>query len=246
MAVAFDASASATGFSTATPSTTPFLTWTHAAGAGGTVAIVGLAWGSTSFPPTITLITYGGHAMTSLGSIATNNTSSNGGVLLYGITGQSSGNNTVLVETSANPTDVMIGNSISFTGATAFGTAVTSSGSGTSESVTVTGTTSGNLVVAVEAHGSNGTNTWTTGTQRFDDEVSAASGASNLSGGTLAAGGSVTPAVTIISDVWGMIGVEVQATAGPTSGPPLTSRDMGSRPVVVVSNAGWRTAQHSR
>lgn len=31
-----------------------------------------------------------------------------------------------------------------------------------------------------------------------------------------------------------------------TSGPALTGRDMGQRPVTVVSNAGWRGAQHSR
>jgi hypothetical protein len=221
VAVAFDAVGSSTGFATATPSTTPWLTWTHTAGTGGSTVIVGLAWGSTAFPPTITSITYGGAAMTSLGSIAANNSSGNGGVLLYGITGGANGANTVLVKTSANPTDVMVGNSMSFTGASQFGTAVTNSGLSTSATVTVTGTTSGNVVASVECHGTNAAVTYTAGTKQFDDEVDAATGASNLSGGTIAAGGSVTITDTISSDTWGCIGVEVQAAvSGVTFVPP--------------------------
>lgn len=224
MAVAFDAVASSTGTSATTPSTTPWLTWTHTAGTGGGTVIVGLAWGSTSFPPTITSITYGGNAMTLLGSIATNNTSTNGGVLLYGITGQASGANTVLVKTSADPTNVMIGNSVSFTGAASFGTAVTAFGNGASASVTVNGTASGNVVAGVEAHGTNTAVSYTSGTQRFDDEVSAATGASNLSGATIAAGGSVTLTDTIATDAWGAVAVEVQAAADGSPAVPQQAR----------------------
>ena len=211
MAVAFDAVGSSTGFSTTTPSTTPFLTWTHTAGTGGGTVIVGFTWGSTGAAPTISQATYGGNAMTLLGSIQTNNAAGNGTVFLYGITGQASGANTVLIKTTANPTDEAIGNSISFTGATTFGTAVTNSGNSASATVTVSGTASGNMVVSVEAHGTNAAVTYTSGTKRFDDEVSAASGASNLSGATIAGGGgSVSLTDTITSDVWGAVAVEVQ------------------------------------
>ena len=34
--------------------------------------------------------------------------------------------------------------------------------------------------------------------------------------------------------------------APPTAGPAISGRDMGQRPVIVVSNAGWRGGQHSR
>ena len=215
MAVAFDAVGSSTGFSTTTPSTTPFLTWTHTAGTGGGTVIVGFTWGSTGAAPTISQATYGGNAMTLLGSIQTNNAAGNGTVFLYGITGQASGANTVLIKTTANPTDEAIGNSISFTGATAFGAAVTNSGNSASATVTVGGTTSGNMAVSVEAHGTNAAVTYTSGTKQFDDEVSAASGASNLSGATIAAGGSVTLTDTITSDAWGAVGVEVRASPPP-------------------------------
>jgi hypothetical protein len=238
VAVTFDVAASATGFT----STSTTLSWTHTAGAGATAVLVGLAWGATSFPPTVNGITYGGNTMTLLKTQATNNVSSNGGVLLYGLTGQATGNNTVSFTFNAAASNIAIGNSMTFIGATSIGTAAANFGSSASETVNVTGTTSGNLVAAVEAHGTNGTITWTTGTQRFDDEVSAASGASNLSGGTLAAGGTVTPAVTIPSDTWGMIGVEVQAAN--ITGPPSFSAPP-SRVAVLAGFAGRAGAQHS-
>lgn len=217
MAVAFDAVGSATGFS----STTTTLSWTHTAGAGGSTVLVALAWGSTSFPPTVSAITYGGNPMTLLGSQSSGGVSGNGGVLLYGLGGQGTGSKTVSFTFSGAATDEAIGNSMTFTGAAGFGTAVTAQGSGTSASVTVSGTTAGNMVAGGECHGTNGTVTWTSGTKRGDDEVSAGSGASNLSCGTNAAGGSVALTATIPSDVWGFVAVEVKAPGGVVTRPSV-------------------------
>lgn len=237
MAVAFDAVGSATGFQSGS---TP-LTFTHTAGAGGgTVLVLATVDGNT----TVTA-TYGGTSMTLLGSKASDNVTSNGIVWLFGITGQTSGAHTVSIATTTGFTSI-IGNSISFTGASAFGTAVTNFGSSASATVTVTGTTSGNMVFGGAGSGTNGSTTFTSGTSRFVDPQSGASGVGNVFGGTIAAGGSVSITATISNDVWAMIGVEVQGAAGPTSGPSVGQRDMPQQVVTLVSNSGWRGAGHSR
>ena len=211
MAVAFDAVGSSTGFS----STTASLSWTHTAGAGGSAVLVAIAWGSTSFPPTVNTITYGGTTMTALpsGGQASGGAGSNGGILLYGLTGQASGGNTVQITMSAAPGNEMVANSISFTGAANFAAPVKNSGSSTSATATCTGVQATSVVCGAECHGTNGTVTWTAGTKRADDEVSAGSGASNLSIGTSTGSGSVATTATIPNDVWGMISVEVLAAS---------------------------------
>src|SRR5215469_8019274 len=108
MAVAFDAVGSSTGHSTTTAS----ISWTHTAGTGGGTVLVGIAWGATSFPPTVSSITYGGHAMTQLGTQSSGGSNSNGGVLLYGLTGQANGANTVSITFSAAPSNEAVCNSI--------------------------------------------------------------------------------------------------------------------------------------
>ena len=189
--VAFDAVFSATGQPNGAVNT---ITWTHVAGAGGTAAIIVIAWGSTSFPPTVTTATYDGNAMTLLKSFASGNNTAFGGLLVYGILGQATGSRTVVWTASASATTSILGNSMSFTGATAFGTAVANfNGASTTESVTVTGTTAGNLVAAAECHGTIGTNTQTTGTRRFALDNNSTTGAGCFSGSTTPGGGTVTP-----------------------------------------------------
>lgn len=236
MAVAFDAVASATG----NGSNSSPLTFTHTAGTGGSVVVVIV----TVDGNTTVAATYGGASMTKLGSVASDNVTANGIVYLFGITGGADGANTVSVTSTAGFTRIL-GNSISFTGAASFGTAVTAFGSSASASVTLTGTTSGNMGVAGAGYGTSGTTTWTSGTGRFTDDDNNGSGVGNITGGTIAAGGSVSLTVTIPNDVWGMVGAEVQAPAGATSGPALGSQNPSRRPVIMVSNSGWRNAGHS-
>jgi len=167
VAVAFDAVGSSVGHDTTTAS----LSWTHPGGASANAVVVGIAWGSTSFPPTLTTITCGGTTMTALpsGGQASDNGTGNGGVLLYGITGSVSGNQTIQITASAAPGNELIGNSISFTGAAGFGTPVKAFGLSASASATVTGVASTSMVVGAECHGTNGTCTYTAGTKRGDD-----------------------------------------------------------------------------
>jgi len=219
VAVAFDAVGSATSLTSATAT----ISWTHTAGTGGSCGIVAVCWSDASWPPTVNSATYGGVAMTLLASQASNNNTL-GGILLWGFTGGANGANTVTVTFSAAPSDILLGNSVSFTGASALGTAVKAAAAASPATVTVTGTTSGNMVVAAECHGSNGSSTtWGTATSRFDNEHGVNTGASNISGATAAAGGSVTMTGTLsVSDWNGIIAVEVQA-----GGPPATSANAG-------------------
>lgn len=238
MAVAFDAVGSATGFK----STTSPLTFTHTAGAGGSVVLVE----ATVDGNTTVTATYGGASMTLLGSKASDNVASNGIVWLFGITGQTSGAKSVSISTTTGFT-VILGNSISFTGASGFGAAVTNFGSSASATVTVTGTTSGNMVFGAGASGTQtGGATFTSGTSRFVDPDNGGNGVGNMFGGTIAAGGSVSVTATISNDVWAMVGAEVQGAAGPTPGPSVGQRDMPQRIAFLVSNSGWRGAGHSR
>lgn len=219
MAVAFDAVASATGFT----STTTTLSWTHTAGAGGTTVLVALVWGATNGPPSVTAATYDGNPLTLLDTQATNNVTASGTISLYGLTGQGAGAKTVSFTFTSAPSGggspIAIGNSISFTGASAFGAPAKNYGSSAAVAVTLTGTAAGNMGFAAECHGTNGTISWTAGTQRFNDEVNASSGAGNLSGATLPGGGDLAFAETIPNDNWGVIAVEAQVAAGQESGP---------------------------
>ena len=238
MAVAFDVAASATGFGSGSSP----LTFTHTAGTGGSVVLV-LA--TVDANTTGVAATYGGASMTLLGSKASDNVASDGIVYLFGITGQTSGGHTVSISSGSGFTRIL-GNSVSFTGADSFGTAVTAFGSSASASVTISGTTSGNMCMAGAGSGTTGTTTWTSGTGRFTDGDNDGNGVGNITGGTIAAGGSVSLTVTIPNDVWAMVGVEVQAPAGGTSGPSLGQLGIPQRAVTLVSNSGWRGAGHSR
>ena len=127
MAVAFDAVGPTAGFQVSTVATA--WSWTHTAGAGGGTVLVfltvGCAGGSAGQIGSFASVTYGGNAMTLLSSVASNS-STFGGIFVYGITGQAAGANTVAIGAytvaSGSTFAQTIGVSLSFTGGSTFGT----------------------------------------------------------------------------------------------------------------------------
>jgi len=220
VAVTFDASAPTSAAS-----------WSHTNG--GNAIVVGVIWDSGT--DVVTAVTYGGVALTHLGSISSDN-SGNGGISLWGrVGGLPSGSNTVSVTTGSTST---FGGSMSFAGADSFGTAQTFFGAvAPPASVNFSGTNSNALIAAASCFGgANGGGTFSaTGaaTQRFGVIGNNGGSASNSEGetapssnGTVTFGWSTTASG---QDFWSMVAVEVLPPAGSTSGPnsPTVGTDLG-------------------
>lgn len=219
MAVAFDAVGPSSAGASSSASTS--LTWSHTCTGSNRALLVGVAMGKGTDTGISTTATYNGVAMTSLGVIHTGGGTA-GYVQLFGLANPASGANTVAITAAGGTPGTLAGGSVSGTGVdqtTPFGTPVTvaSPGAGTSISASVTGTTSGNMVVSVVADGSGG-ETATTGTKRWNVFVDANSGAGSAAMSTIAApGGTQAMSWTINNDFLGEIAVEVLA-AGASSG----------------------------
>src|SRR5215475_9247333 len=219
MAVAFDAvgpsSSGATGSSVTT------LSWTHTPNVGGVALVADAAIGvspDTGFAATCALDPSGANTnMPSLGIQHVNNTTS-GFEQLFGLANVSSGAHTVKVTvTGGTPTTIVAG-SKSYTGADTANpfsaTAQTAFGNSNSPSLAYTGSTSGNMVTGGMAIGTAGTITMSSGTQRWSNPFSGATGAGNAAGGDIAAGGTVTLTwVPNGTDFWAVVAVEVLAAA---------------------------------
>lgn len=213
MAVAYDAVGPSGGAGQA--STTASITWSHASvgtsGLAGVVAVAQDASTTTNAAYTLTA-TWGGSSMTSLGRVASANTTTYGYIQLFGLISPPTGTQTVTVTCSGTPPH-LIGGSISFTGAGSFGTAVTAFGTSTSASVTVTGTSTTNMYVAGFCGGQSlGTTPTSPLTKRWLKNVSTVNGAGNGASGT-APGTAAAQALAwpLTSNAWGAVGVEVQA-----------------------------------
>lgn len=121
MAIAFDTSADGGNVTAAS------LTWSHTCGSGSNRALtVGLFGGSTDY---ITGVTYAGVSMTRLGAIL--NSSDGRFCYFYGLLSPSTGVNNVVA--SASSSNVIAGQSSSYSGVGAFETAVTASSGATGE-----------------------------------------------------------------------------------------------------------------
>lgn len=137
-AVGYDATG--TGFLQTSSSTGAINgTWSHTATAGAAVvvAVEVYSWDTSSTSYASRTVTYDGVAMTSLG--VRNAPSSEGWVELFGLTNAPGGTKTVAVNLPArSPSSGLdtifsvVANSVSYNGVTAFGTAVSNSGTGTS------------------------------------------------------------------------------------------------------------------
>jgi hypothetical protein len=123
------------GFSAANSSVTSG-SWSHTATAGAYAIALFLS------SQTASSVTYGGSAMTSLGSI----TDAGATTYMYGLSNVAGGAQTVAVTISA--AGQLIGNSLSYTGVTTVGTPVTVIGSSASASQAMTCTTNQILVHA--------------------------------------------------------------------------------------------------
>jgi len=206
VAVTFDAAApsSAVAGTSAT-------SWSHTNS--GNAIVVGVIWDSGGTDVT-TAISYGGVALSKLGSIPGDNGTA-GGISLWGrIGGLPSGSNTVSVTTGSTS---CFGGSMSFFGAAAFGSAQTFFGNGNPISVGATGTDPNGMIAAASSYGGGaGGGTFSaTGaaTQRFGVIGNNGGGSSNSEGETApSAAGTVTFGWSQSNgnaDFWGMVAVEV-------------------------------------
>lgn len=217
MAVAFDAvgpSAAGTG------SGTNSLSWTHTPVGSGVVIVAGVGEGHVAGADGTVTVTCGGVSMTQLGAIPNNN--SNGGrTLLFGIANQTGAKTIAVTRTGGAAITTLVGGSVSYTGADTanpFGAAVTAFGSTGAESVTVPGTTAGNMVAGFTSVGSTSlSGAMTAGTKRWFNDFDTTSAAGIASQADAAAGGSVALTWASNGDWWGAIGVEVKVpSAGGT------------------------------
>jgi hypothetical protein len=222
VAVAFDAVGPAGGAGSSS-ATSPY-SWTHICGAGATDLYVFVTdpQGTTNH---ITGVTYNSVAMTFL-KYQVGGTAAAGGCTLWYLKNPATGSNSVQVTWTAPGTNKSTAGSISFTGGGAQGTVVSNASTGTATSFTVNvgGTTSGGQVVVGASYG-NGSGTFT-GTNSVTKEFTAvgdnATAADNCVGGNVAsAGGTQTVGFSFsgTADNWGMIAVEVQPATPPVSSP---------------------------
>ena len=248
MAVTFDA-LGAGSHVTSTP-----LTWNHTCGASANYLIVVIAVDAASSDATATATaTYNSVSMSSLQVWHSGGAGqAHGYVQMFGLASPATGS-ALQVSVSiggAGTWDNAAGNSMSFIGVTAIGTPATGDGvvSSTSGSVTVPSTTSGNLIAVGVCNGSGGL-AFTNGTSEWVNlDGGGTGGAAGFCSGAYntSTGSGVTTNFTQTADFYGAVAVELLATAPASAGPALPSLSMGRRPVIVVSNAGWRTGQHSR
>lgn len=221
MAVAFDAvgpSSAGTGSQNAA-TITP---WTHTSvGTTGLAGVVVVALGAantTTNAYTIS-VTWGGVAMTSLGKVFTNNSTA-GYVQMFGIIAPPTGAQSIAVTASGAPTSLNAG-SVSFTGAGSFGTATTAFGNTTTATAAIPGTSTANMITAGVAAGS--TLAASTGvTSRWLNNLVGSTGAGEAAQGTAAgiASGSASMTWTVSpADFWGIVGVEVKASAAAATHP---------------------------
>lgn len=220
--VAYDAVGPAGGGGTSS-STSP-LTWTHINSGSATAILIGVT-SHTGSSNLVTGVTYGGQTCGLLTFVASGG-GSLGGFAMYYLASPPTGSNTVSVAFTGAA--LTIGSSISATGSGSKGSNFTAN-SGTasvSTSVSVTGTTTGGLIVVGTCCGSPG-NPWAgtnSVTLQWSDNVDGNTAADNAAGGTVTStggGASQTVGFTITtgSDTFGLIAVELLPVTGTNTGP---------------------------
>jgi hypothetical protein len=215
MPVTFDSSGSNSEF--VTLSTSGSMSWTHNVSptATNTVALVGVLW---SGPITITgtfSVSFGGSAMTQIGTAATWTPST---MALYSLASPPSGSNTVTVSYSGMTSSIWPttfgGVSASYWGVQAIGAPVTASGGTTTNNgVTVASTLPAWKVVSIHGNSDGwdvrGLGTYT-GTQRASTTQQILGLGGYLMVGDVPGNSSVTPTVNQQSTArWGAIGVNL-------------------------------------
>jgi hypothetical protein len=214
VAVAFDSvGPSAAGSGGASPRS-----YTHTTSAASTTVIVGASLDGVAVGATATC-TVGGVTATSLGQVAAGG-GTTGIVQAWYLAGVGSGAHTVVV-TCSTAADVECG-SMAYSGVGSLGTPFTnhSSGTGTTASVGVTGTSTGNMVAGFVAAGDTVNSTTQTSRWVNNFEGGAGQATGNAAGADAAGTGStVTMSWTVNISPWAVIAVEVQAVQPPQSPP---------------------------
>lgn len=197
----------------------------------GTLLVCGSVIGNTVVS-TITGMTYAGAAMTSAGTAVTWDSGNSVAAVFYKLSPATGANTVAITGTGVGGgSTAMTSGCISYTGndtTTPIKTYLTNTGSGTSASVAMTSTTSGNKIWDVAGAGSS--MTADTQTLSWVNNLSSASaGGNGRSSEANGSGGTVTMAHTIsATDSFGVVGVEIAAAGGgPTCTPSLSLLGVG-------------------
>lgn len=187
-------------------------TWTHVVAAGDTELLVGVGHDNTTVGAGGLAVTYGGTAMTFVGSWPSGGPGKTVGyVSVWRMHNPPAGSATVSCSWTAG--DGVTGGSLSYNGSATIGTITTADSAGvavTSGTITLTGSTAGNRVVFIVTAGSGGI-VFTGGTQRYSFSGAGSGAATGTGGADSAGGGSVTATWTMTSDWYGAIAIEIQA-----------------------------------
>ena len=204
--------------SSGTSASASSLNWTHTVtGSGSNLAlVVGVGVGANPDTGLSLSVTYNSVAITSVGLIHANNTD-NGFVQIFCLAAPAGGSHTVAVSLSGGTAD-LIGGSISFTGVSQTApckNAATAYNSGTSVSVAITSAVGDMVVDAV----GTGTGVSTSNqTLRWLKNLNPNTADGNAAQSTAAGASSVTMGYTGSNDYWAIVGVDIAAASGSTSG----------------------------
>lgn len=196
---AFDAVASATGFT----STTTSLTFSHTCGASATLLVVTVGVGAQNLNDagmTITA-TYNGVAMTDLSGQVHNNAQTFGFGQVFYLLNPTTGSaqNVVITRSGGSGVIDLLGNAISYSGATTptvVTTATGQSGTPSSTQTIASGQMGGQLVEA------GSTLSAPNRTSRFTYNLNGSSGGGNMAYQDTATTGAVAMSMSLVSDVW--------------------------------------------
>lgn len=238
MSVAFDAVGPSSAGASSTASTS--LSWSHTCTGSNLVLIAAVAMGASVDTGITTAATYNSVSMTSLG-VVHSGTLTAGYIQAWYLIAPATGANTLAITASGGTPGTLAGGSCSFTGAdqtTPMGTAFTGHDNNTpvgTGSVSVTGTTSGNMIFSAICTGSGGESA-TTGTLRWNKFVNGNSAAGSGAMSTIAApGGTQAMSWSFNTDDWGAIAAEVKAVSGAATPNPQQAIVM---PSLAASMAG--------
>lgn len=225
LAVNSNTTSATAGSGATTASATTGYSFTNTAGTLLLVCAEASSGGGTATD--VTAVTYGGVSMT-LGASSTAkirwDTGNASVASLWYLLSPATGANTVSMTVTSAALVGWISGAISFTGNDGTTpirtTAFTATGNSTKPGVSVTGTTSGNIIVDCMGTGSGVTSATAPSTNIWIKNVNGNSGGNNAASSRSAGtGASVTMAYTVTLDIWGTVAVEVQAAGGAPAGP---------------------------
>lgn len=203
-------------------------TWTHTITGTNNTAVVFASLDNITHT-TVTACSFGGASMTEIGRQVSGGSPNDVGFLVaFALAGVTAGANTVSFSWTDPGAVLVTGGSISASGSNGVGTAVLGSGNGggggtTSGTITVPSTTSGNLIAAGVAAGSDNV-IFTAGTSRWETATSGGGAAGSNGGASIVSGGgNATISWTMAQDFYASIAVEFLAAGGapPVAKPPV-------------------------